>query len=122
MYELSVHRVFCAAHAIDIRGEREPTHGHNWSVAAVVEGETLDADGLLCDFHDLERHIDEILAPLNNVNLNDTPPFDTVNPTAEHVARYLADELATRLPAPVRVRAVSVTEAPGCAATYRPRP
>src|SRR5690606_34763268 len=30
MYELKVQREFCAAHALMIKGQREPVHGHNW--------------------------------------------------------------------------------------------
>jgi hypothetical protein len=46
------------------------------------------------------------------------PPFDRLNPTAELVARHIADELGGAVPAGVRVHAVSVGEAPGCTATY----
>jgi 6-pyruvoyltetrahydropterin/6-carboxytetrahydropterin synthase len=120
MYELVVEREFCAAHAILLAGRREPVHGHNWKVALVVGGARLDGDGLLCDFHALEQALDAILAPLRNVDLNATPPFDRVNPTAEHVARHIADSVAVALPPGVLVRSVRVTEAPGCAAVYRP--
>lgn len=120
MYELTVEREFCAAHAILIRGEKEPVHGHNWRVRVELAGETLDEDGLLCDFHEVERGLDRILARFHNRDLNATPPFDTLNPTAEHVARHLAESLAPGLPAGVRLSRVSVTEAPGCTAAYVP--
>jgi 6-pyruvoyltetrahydropterin/6-carboxytetrahydropterin synthase len=123
MYELTVEREFCAAHAITIAGEREAVHGHNWRVRVVVAGPALDADGLLCDFHDVERRLDEVLAPFRNQDLNRTAPFDRLNPTAEHVARHLAAQLTERLapclPAGTAVASVSVTEAPGCSATFR---
>src|SRR5690606_16287926 len=54
MFEISVQRTFSAAHAIVVRGRREPLHGHDWRVTIVVAGNDLDADGLLCDFHALE--------------------------------------------------------------------
>ena len=120
MYELSVERTFCAAHAIVIRGEREPVHGHNWHVTTTVAGTTLDEDGLLCDFHHLEHAVDAVLAPFVNADLNATPPFDQLNPTAELVARHIADALADQLPPGVEIQSVSVTEAPGCRATWRP--
>jgi 6-pyruvoyltetrahydropterin/6-carboxytetrahydropterin synthase len=125
VYELSIQTTFSAAHAIRIRGELEPLHGHNWQVTAVFSGEHLDADGLLVDFHLLERTLLAITAELHNRNLNETPPFSTgTNPTAELVARHLADELFRRLPETARRNAslsgLTVTEAPGCAATYRP--
>ena len=118
MFELSVQREFCAAHAITIAGKREPTHGHNWHVTATVRGEGLDDDGLLCDFHEVQRALDDVLAPLCDVDLNATPPFDRLNPTAEHVARHIADLLSRTLAGRARIARVTVTEAPGCAATY----
>lgn len=122
MYELSVQREFCAAHTIVMRGEREPLHGHNWRVRVVVTGPDLDDDGLLCDFHVVEEALDSILAQWHNRNLNDSPPFDRVNPTAEQVAHHIANAIAPNVPAPARLASVSITEAPGCEATYRPDP
>jgi 6-pyruvoyltetrahydropterin/6-carboxytetrahydropterin synthase len=124
MYEITVERTFCAAHAITIGGRREPMHGHNWHVTATVAGPMLDGDGLLCDFHAVDRALEEICRPFDNGNLNETGAFADVNPSAEQVARHIADALSARLGAtlapPARVSAVRVTEASGCAATYRP--
>jgi len=120
MFELTVEREFCAAHAIVIAGEREAVHGHNWRVWLTVSGESVDGDGLLCDFHALEAGLDRVLAPFRNVDLNATPPFDRVNPTAELVARHIASEMAADLPAGATVSSVTVSEAAGCRATYRP--
>ena len=83
MYELSVEHEFCAAHAILINGHREPVHGHNWRVLIIVAGPTLDHNDLLCDFHVIERDIDAVISRFNNADLNSTPPFDRINPTAE---------------------------------------
>lgn len=124
VYELTIQSEFAAAHAITIAGEREPVHGHNWRVTVVVQGDTLDADGLLCDFHLVERSLKEVVAPFHNRDLNAIAPFDRLNPTAEHVARHIAEQLqsalARELPAGARVSRVGVTEAPGCEATYHP--
>jgi 6-pyruvoyltetrahydropterin/6-carboxytetrahydropterin synthase len=125
VYELSIQSEFCAAHAIRIRGRMEPVHGHNWRVTATFAGDELDGDGLLVDFHLLERALVSITSELNTRSLNELPPFaGGTNPTAELVARHLADELLRRLPESARRHAslasVTVTEAPGCAATYRP--
>src|SRR4051812_35540071 len=98
MYELSVEREFCAAHAITMAGQREPMHGHNWRVTVVVAGEKLDANGLLCDFHLIERQLDRVIGQVHNRTLNEIPPFDRINPTAEHVARHFADAVAAALP------------------------
>jgi len=124
MFQLTVQAEFAAAHALTIAGRREPVHGHNWHVTAELEGPTLDADGLLCDFHTVESTLRDLIEPFRNADLNAIPPFDTVNPSAERVAEYIASELRARLDGALaphaRVSAVRVTEAPGCAATYRP--
>ncbi len=124
MFELTVQSDFCAAHALAIAGTRETTHGHNWRVTVQLSGETLDHDGLLCDFHTVESKLAEIIEPFKNADLNRIEPFTRLNPSAENVARHIAQRLSAELDealAPnARVSAVSVTEAPGCAATYRP--
>lgn len=127
MYELTIEARFSAAHAITIRDEREPLHGHDWHVTVTIEGAALDPDGLVCDFHAAESALREIVAPFHNRNLNQCHPFDRVNPTAELVARHVGETLARALRAAmpeahrergVRVSKLKLTEAPGCAATW----
>ncbi|MCE2966831.1 MAG: 6-pyruvoyl trahydropterin synthase family protein [Phycisphaerales bacterium] len=136
-YELEVQGVFSAAHAIVIAGQRETLHGHDWHVTVTIAGDRLDGDGLLVDFHAVKKDLDEVIAGWHNRNLNETRPFDRVNPTAENVAGFLLEELSRRVRsrfpehpkkgtrrmstsrssrAPVRVAKVRVTEAIGCAA------
>ena len=125
MHEITVETTFAAAHAIRIRGEVEPLHGHNWRIVATISAAELDTDGLVCDFHEIHRNLEDIVAPFQNNNLNEVPPFSRgVNPTAELVAKHIADHLESALPKNtgrnLRVRAVAVTEAPGCVATHLP--
>lgn len=124
MYEISVDAAFSAAHAISIAGQREPNHGHNWHVTVTIAGPTLDADGLLCDFHTVHEQLMEIVSPMDNADLNQHAAFARQNASAELVARYIADELNERLGSALaqhaKLVAVRVTEALGCAATYRP--
>jgi len=122
MFEITVQAEFCAAHTITINKHEEPIHGHNWRVTAAVTADRLDHDGLLCDFHLVERELQAIIAPFINNNLNDIHPFTSLNPTAEHVAMHIGDQLAEKLDGHLannaRVTRVSITEAPGCVATY----
>ena len=124
MYRITVTHTFSAAHALTIQGATEPIHGHDWTVIAALEGDKLDDDGLLCDFHTVEETLAGILDPFSNNNFNAIPPFDTRNPTAELIARYIHDELAERLGDALAPHAhfasVAITEAPGCEATYLP--
>jgi 6-pyruvoyltetrahydropterin/6-carboxytetrahydropterin synthase len=117
---LTLETVFSAAHAIVMQGQREPLHGHDWRVTVRIGGETLDADGLLVDFHKVQHDLRAIVEPWHNRSLNEVEPFDTLNPTAELVARTIGQMLAKTLPEGVRVVSVTVTEAVGCAAEYWP--
>jgi len=124
VYEITVEDEFCAAHAITIRGEREPLHGHNWRVSVTVTGEQLDGDSLLLDFHALQAIVRRVLAPFHNRDLNATDPFNRINPTAELIAQHIAERVGSGLQSlnqgGLRVAAVRVTEAPGCSVVYRP--
>jgi 6-pyruvoyltetrahydropterin/6-carboxytetrahydropterin synthase len=119
-FEIEVETSFSAAHALRFRGAREPVHGHDFRVTVRIGGRELDPDGLLFDFHEVERHLAEIVAPFRSRDLNAVPPFDRVNPSAEEIARHVAARLSGRLPAAAEILSVRVTEAPGCAATFRP--
>ena len=118
VFEISVQRVFHASHALLIGGDREESHAHDWRITLVVAGAALDSDGLLCDFHDLEAALDEVIETFQDADLNQTRPFDRFNPTAEAVAKYIAESVSGRLGDTVHVDRVSVIEAPGCQATY----
>jgi 6-pyruvoyltetrahydropterin/6-carboxytetrahydropterin synthase len=125
MFEVSVEETFAAGHALrGYRGKCENVHGHNYRVRAIVAGEALDAAGLLVDFVDLKQILRAIIENLDHRFLNDVPPFDTMNPTAENMAQYFHQEMSRRLdgagrPNPVRVAEVKVWETDTATATYR---
>lgn len=120
MFELSVEARFSAAHAVTIKGVLEPLHGHDFHVTLTVAADALDADGFVCDFHAVEAALRRVIEPWHNSNLNDQPAFAREKPSAERIARHIALQTAPAIPAPARLVSVRVTEAPGCAATYRP--
>lgn len=121
LFRITVEHTFSAAHAIVIAGAREPLHGHNWHTVVCIEGNSLDRDGLLCDFHTVHAKLVESVEPFHNRNLNEVSPFDVVNPTAELVAKHIFDRLDAELGASLApsawVASASVTEAAGCVAT-----
>ncbi len=119
-YDLTIRTTFSAAHSIFFAGAQEPLHGHDWSVVVEITSDSLDGDGLVCDFHELESNLERIVAPFRNGNLNEIAPFNDVNPTAEHVARHIAECMIPTLPGGVSLSFVRIGEAPGCEATYRP--
>lgn len=120
MFEITIEARFSAAHAIRIDGRPEPLHGHDWVATVCIGGRTLDENDLLMDFHTIEDALTECVGRFHNRNLNEVPPFDTVNPTAERVAEHIGRAIEPILTGDVRLLWSRVTEAPGCAAVWRP--
>src|SRR4051812_25399831 len=93
-FQITTTREFSAAHALRLYGGLlEPIHGHNWRVSVTVMADKLDSIGVVMDFHELERLVDEVIAPMHNRSLNDLPGFAKTNPTAENVAVHVAESL-----------------------------
>ena len=124
MFEVAVEQSFASAHALrNYKGRCENVHGHNWKVRVVIEGEMLDATGMLVDFLDVKSFMGEILDRIDHQFLNEIPPFDVVNPSAENIAEYFYQQMTGRLaetPVPVRIREVKIWETEIQSATYRP--
>lgn len=114
---------FAAAHAI--RGHTrgcENLHGHNYRVRVHVAAEELDELGMVLDFADLKEVVQEVLGPFDHRVINDIPPFDRRNTTAELLAEYVYQEVGRRLAATERVRVarVEVWENDTACAVYEP--
>src|SRR5579864_147118 len=124
MYEISVDYTFAAGHALrNYKGKCENVHGHNYKLRVTVEGTELDSTGLLVDFIDLRAAIKSLVDRLDHQFLNDLPPFDKLNPSAENIARYFSDHLAPQIKDHgARVQSVTVWETDTTSATYRPTP
>ena len=124
MFEVTVEQSFAAAHALrNYKGGCENVHGHNFKVQVVLAGERLDDAGLLVDFIDVKNLMHEVMARLDHQFLNEVPPFDVKNPSAENIAEYFCTEMSGGLkdtPVPVRIREVKVWETEIQSATYRP--
>ncbi|WP_428937400.1 6-pyruvoyl trahydropterin synthase family protein [Fontivita pretiosa] len=117
-FEITVLRDFSASHQLRLYdGSLEPLHGHNWRVLVTVSAQTLDSIGVVMDFHELQRRLDQVLSPMQNRHLNDLPEFATCNPSAEQLAWHVARSL--QLPNHVALRAVEVWETPDCRAIWR---
>lgn len=122
MFEVSVEETFAAGHALrGYRGKCENVHGHNYRVRVAIEGEQLDPAGLLVDFVELKRVLRAIIERLDHTFLNDVPPFDKLNPSAENMARYFYEEMAQGLAGgnTIRVAEVKIWETDTATATYR---
>jgi len=121
LWRLAVRSDFSAAHALrNYRGKCEALHGHNFSVEMVVEGGSLqDGAELLVDFAVLKARLNTVLEGLDHRVLNESAPFDALNPTSENLARHIWQSLARIMEEPgVRLHSVTVGEKAGQAATY----
>ena len=123
MFEVTVEQDFASAHALrNYKGACENVHGHNWKAQVVIEGEALDETGMLIDFLDVKRMMDAIVGRLDHQFLNEVPPFDVKNPSAENLAEHFYEKLSQDLKglATVRVKEVKIWETAVQSATYRP--
>ena len=121
MFEVSVEHTFAAGHALrNYRGKCENVHGHNYRLAVTVKGDRLDSVGLLVDFAELKRVMRDIAGRLDHQFINDIPPFDALNPSAENIARYFYEEISKGIGDAAQVSEVKVWETDTSSATFRP--
>jgi len=121
MYVLTVKTKFAAAHRLrNYAGECENLHGHNWKVTARVGSPSLNEEEMVVDFREVKDVLEEAVDKLDHHYLNDSPPFDEINPTTENLAAFLARHLAEGLPENISVRSVTCWESDDCGATYVP--
>jgi 6-pyruvoyltetrahydropterin/6-carboxytetrahydropterin synthase len=124
MFEVSVDAAFAAAHSLrGYRGKCEDLHGHNYRVRLVVSGRELDKIGLLEDFTVLKRVLRGVVDKLDHKHLNELPPFDQINPSAENLARFIHEETLKQLAGQLgeaSLSSVTVWETETAAATYKP--
>lgn len=125
MFEVAVEYTFAAGHALrHYKGKCENVHGHNYRIRVTVEGERLNAIGLLVDFVQLKKDMRAVADRLDHQFINDLEPFTVLNPSAENLAKYFYDELAAGVQGEpeqgvVRIANVTVWETDTSIASYR---
>jgi 6-pyruvoyltetrahydropterin/6-carboxytetrahydropterin synthase len=123
MFEVTIEQTFAAGHALrNYHGKCENVHGHNYRCQVTLEGAELDHTGLLMDFVALKKALQSVIDRLDHQWLNDLPPFDVLNPSAENIAKYIYDEVNKGIggQADVRLGLVRLWETDTSSATYRP--
>jgi 6-pyruvoyltetrahydropterin/6-carboxytetrahydropterin synthase len=122
MYEIAVEKHFDAAHFLrGYRGKCEAMHGHRYRIVVKIEAAELNEIGLAYDFTDLKGHLNDILERFDHACLNDVPPFDKINPSAENIAAAIYGELKGKLAGePVTLTCVEAWETPHQGVAYRP--
>lgn len=120
MYELTIETVFSSAHNIrGYEGACENLHGHNWRVVVHVRSKALDKTGMAMDFKRLKAVTKKVVDGLDHKYLNDVPPFDALNATAENIAGFLFKEVSKLVNTDtVRVSKVRVWESDTASASY----
>jgi 6-pyruvoyltetrahydropterin/6-carboxytetrahydropterin synthase len=121
MYEIKIKADFSAAHRLkEVGGKCEALHGHNYTVEVAVESETLNEQGMVMDFRALKTKTWALLEALDHRYLNELPPFQKANPSAENLAAYIYAQLSPQIDGPERrINEIVVWESATSRATYR---
>jgi 6-pyruvoyltetrahydropterin/6-carboxytetrahydropterin synthase len=124
VFEISRDFLFSAAHQIRFHGGKcERLHGHNWRVRVHARSAELNKIGMVLDFADLQKLVTEVGSKFDHQVINEIPPFDQLNTTAENIACHFYVEvnllLAAREGGRVRISKVEVWESDGSVAIYR---
>lgn len=122
MYLISVEDHFSSAHQLrEYQGKCENIHGHNWKVKAILASEELDSLGMVLDFTILKKKLREVTDLLDHKMINQIPPFDRINPSAENIAFYIYEKIRlgieTEYPK-IKVYQIDVWESEKSCASY----
>lgn len=90
MYEVIKTLEISAAHSLNLPYESKCSnlHGHNWLITVYLRSESLNPSGMIMDFTEIKRKIED---KLDHKIINNVVGF---NPTAENLAKFICDELA----------------------------
>lgn len=111
MYKLSALLNFSSAHYLNnYDGNCSRLHGHNWKVQVEVSANELNETGMALDFKDLNEIAWNVIGKFDHQVINEVKPFDTINPTAENLARYFYDKIKKTLPAKIVLKKIGLWE------------
>ena len=90
MYKITKKLEVAGAHKLELPYESKckSLHGHNWLITVELQSEELTEYGMVMDFTHIKKLIHE---PLDHSYINDVIPG--INPTAENIAKWIADRL-----------------------------
>jgi 6-pyruvoyltetrahydropterin/6-carboxytetrahydropterin synthase len=99
MFVVSVQAHYDSAHFLrNYHGKCERMHGHRYVVELALTSSELDQAGIAFDFVIVKKHLRDLADRLDHENLNELPPFDELEPSAENQARYFYEEMKRLLP------------------------
>lgn len=117
MYTISKEFHFSASHQLMGLPAEHPCsnmHGHNYKVRVILQSATLNQNGFVVDYRDLEPIKTYIDVTMDHKHLNDVL---SVNPTAENIAKAIFRLWQKKFPQMV---AVEVSETDKTWARYEP--
>jgi len=119
-YTMKIVTDFAAAHLLrGYPGECSRLHGHNWKVEVEITARALDTVGMGVDFKVIKKITKDYLDQWDHRHLNEIPPFDEINPTAENMSANIYQGLGQKLnSANVKVSAVTLWETERACVTY----
>jgi 6-pyruvoyltetrahydropterin/6-carboxytetrahydropterin synthase len=98
MFDIFIDTHFAGAHHLrDYPGDCEKPHGHNWKVKVMVRATELDRCGMGIDFKVLKKIVKEVIDKLDHNDLNNLHYFQEINPSSEHIAIFIFDEVSSLL-------------------------
>jgi 6-pyruvoyltetrahydropterin/6-carboxytetrahydropterin synthase len=111
MFEVEVSAPLHFRHRLMGFGEKfEAEHEHTWNIQITARTKNLDRRGACVDFVDMKKKLVMILEPLQAKLLNDHSPFDSLQPTAEHIAQWAAKEMEKSYPGLITEVTVGTTQ------------
>lgn len=103
IFVISSQAHYDAAHSLrHHEGKCARLHGHRYVVEAALQAQELDRAGMAWDFGHLKAILRELAEYLDHQNLNELPPFDVIESSAENQARWFFGEIQSRLPDEMR--------------------
>jgi 6-pyruvoyltetrahydropterin/6-carboxytetrahydropterin synthase len=120
-YTVKVINHFASAHTLrNYPGACQRMHGHNWKLETKVVANELDEMGMAVDFKVIKKAVQALADQLDHRYLNEIPPFDVINPTAENIAQWFFKRLSETLnDERIRVKSVTIWETEFACATYK---
>ena len=117
MFKLQLETNISAAHQIEgHQGKCRFMHGHNWRISVTFEHQ--DGSWLLSQKPMFLEILDSVGEKYDHKNLNDLPPFQNLNSTAENISKILFKDMQALLPEADILHTVDVWETPKYSASY----
>lgn len=106
MYTLTVKDNFIAQHYLTVPdcGPENQRHSHHFTVEIILESETLNKWGYVCDITDVKSALSSLKDSVSDQTLNDLPAFEGLNPSVEHFARIASQHIRDALDDETRAR------------------